>query len=45
MGGFQRGEPDSITPADVAIFGAIADDQGPATTDAFWAHVALLADV
>ena len=36
---------DPVTPADVAIFGAFAEDQGSSTTFAFRAHVALLADV
>ncbi len=44
-GDFSAANRDPITPADVAIFGAIARDQGTATTDAFRAHVALLADV
>ena len=34
-----------VAAADVAIFGAFAEDQGSPTTDAFRAHVALLADV
>jgi predicted nucleotidyltransferase len=34
-----------VTPADVAIFGAFARDQGSSTTDVFRAHVTLLADI
>jgi hypothetical protein len=44
-GDFSAANRDPIVGADVAIFGAFADDQGSSTTDAFRAHVALLADV
>ena len=44
-GDYGAANRDPVTPADVAIFGAFARDLGPATTDVFRAHVALLADV
>ncbi|MEP6757754.1 MAG: hypothetical protein ABJB55_01005 [Actinomycetota bacterium] len=44
-GDFSAANRDPVTAADVAIFGAFADDQGLATTDAFREHVALLADL
>jgi hypothetical protein len=44
-GDFSAANRDPVTPADVAIFGAFAKDLGTSTTDAFRAHVALLADV
>ena len=43
-GDFSAANRDPVTPADVAVFGAFAEDTGGATTDAFREHVALLAD-
>jgi len=43
-GDFSAANPDPVTPADVAVFGAFAEDTGGATTDVFREHVALLAD-
>ena len=44
-GDYSAANRDPVTPADVAIFGAFADDNGSATTDVFREHVALLADL
>ena len=44
-GDFSAANRDPVIGADVALFGAFAEDQGSSTTDAFRAHVALLADV
>jgi hypothetical protein len=44
-GDFSAANRDPVTPADVAVFGAIADGDGAGPTDLFREHVALLADV
>jgi hypothetical protein len=44
-GDYSAANRDPVTPADVAIFGAFAEDQGFATTDVFREHVTVLADV
>jgi hypothetical protein len=46
-GDYSAANRDPVTPGDVAVFGAIADDDGapPASTPLFREHVALLADV
>lgn len=44
-GDFSAANRDPLTPADVAVFGALADDDGHGPTDLFREHVALLADV
>ena len=44
-GDFSAANRDPVVGADVAVFGAFADDQGSSKTNAFRAHVALLADV
>ncbi len=44
-GDYGAANRDPVTPADVAIFGAFAKDQGFVTTAVFRAHVSLLADV
>jgi hypothetical protein len=43
-GDFSAANRDPVTPADVAVFGAFAEDTGGATTDVFREHVALLAN-
>jgi hypothetical protein len=44
-GDFSAANRDPVTPADVAVFGAIADSDGTGATPLFREHVALLADV
>ncbi|HLB39573.1 MAG TPA: hypothetical protein VJM84_03900 [Actinomycetota bacterium] len=44
-GDYGAANRDPVIPADVAVFGAFARDQGSSTTDAFRAHVALLSDI
>jgi hypothetical protein len=44
-GDFSAANRDPVTPADVAVFGAIADSDGAGPTQLFREHVALLADV
>jgi hypothetical protein len=43
-GDFSAANRDPVAPADVAVFGAFAEDTGGLTTSAFREHVALLAD-
>ena len=44
-GDFSAANRDPVDPADVAVFGAIADSDGQGPTHLFREHVALLADV